>query len=301
MRVAAGILHFRYWPDVRRTIDALLAQSRPPDDILLLDHASGDGSAEKLRDAYPQLDVLVTEDNRGPAGGLNRLIAALLERDVDAVFPLPDDMELAPHALEHLTTRLAEQPALGAVAPLIAHERERDLVFCAGGYLDPRTWDLDFLCVPPRVSDWQGRPPQECDFLGTGGILLRAAPARELGPMPEHFHHNLDDVDYTIRLRRRGWKLECVPASLAWQDLGDRSQNTLLPPADPYLMARNRLGLIARNAPRRMVGRELVRMVRWLVRDAIRPRSGSRADLKPRVRGMVDFCRGRWGPPPGTP
>lgn len=298
LRIGAGVLHYRYWPDVQTTIDALLAQSRPPDEIVLVDHASGDGSAAKLREAYPQLEVVETQDNRGPSAGMNRLMTALLAKDVDAVLTLTDDMDLARDGLELLAARLAEDAGLGAVGPLVAHQRAPELIFYAGGYVDRRNWALEFREQPSQLSDWEGKPPQEVDFLEFGGILLRAS-AVQSGPMlPEHFYYHLDDVDYTLRLRARGWKLACIPAAVAWQDLGDRSQETILPPPDPYLITRNRLALIARNAPRRMLAREFLRVFKWLARDAIRPRSGSRAELKPRLRGLIDFCRGRWGPPP---
>ena len=66
----------------------------------------------------------------------------------------------------------------------------------------------------------------------------------------------------------------------------------------PYIATRNQLLLIARNAPKRFVARETARQLYWLGRDGIRPQSGTREDLWPRFRGVVDFCRGRWGPPP---
>ncbi len=298
LRVGAGILHYRSWPEVRSTIDGLLAQTRQPDEIVVLDHASGDGSPAEIRAAYPQLELVERSDNRGPAGGIKRVIDELVSRDIDAAFVLPDDMELAPDALELLAARLEEDPELGAVGPLVAHQRAPELVFYAGGYIDPRTWDLEFREKPARVSDWKGRPPHEVDFLETGGILMRTAAARDARPLPEHFYYHLDDVDYTLQFRARGWRLECVPSAVGWQDMGGSSRESLMIPMPPYLYVRNRLGLIARNAPRRMLARELLRVVSWLVRDAIRPRTGSRAGLKPAARGLVDFCRGRWGPPP---
>jgi hypothetical protein len=298
LRIAAGVVHYRAWPEVRSTIDGLLAQTRRPDELVLLDHASGDGSPSHIRAAYPQLDLVEAPDNRGPAGGLQRLVKELLSRDVDAVFLLPDDIELAPDALEQLAARLDGDPGLGAVGPLVAHQRARDVVFYAGGDINRRTWDLKFREQPSRLADWKGTPPQEVDFLETGGILVRSAAALSAGPIAEHFYYILDDVDFTLQMRAKGWKLECVPAAVAWQDLGDSSRETLLTPISPYLAVRNRLGLLARNAPRRMLARELLRVVSWLVRDAVRPRTGSRAGLKPAAMGLVDFCRGRWGPPP---
>lgn len=297
MRIGAGVLHYRSWPGVRTTIDALLAQSRQPDEMLVVDHASDDGSAQSIREAYPQLEVVELSGNRGPTAGMNRMMTAVLERGVDAVFVLSDDFELAPDAFEQLAARLEADPSLGAVGPVVAHQRSRDRIFYAGGYVDPRNWDLQFLDTPAQLSEWKGRPPHRVDFLELGGILIRASATRDTGLLPEHFYYLNDDVDFTIRLGAHGWGLECVPAAVAWQDLGDQSRQTLLAENPPYLEVRNRLGLLARNAPRRIVVREVVRVLSWLVRDAIRPRTGSRADLRPRLQGLVDFCRGRWGPP----
>jgi GT2 family glycosyltransferase len=192
---------------------------------------------------------------------------------------------------------LEAEPALGIVGPLVAHRGDPEVIFYAGGYVDPRNWDLEFRATPRRLSDWEGQPPRQVDFLGTAGTLVRASAARSAGPAPEHFYYGLDDIDFTLHLAGLGWKLECLPAAVAWQDVGDTVGGT---PFHPYLAVRNRLGLVARNASRPMLARELLRVVSWLIRDAFRPRSGSRGDLGPRLKGLIDFCRGRWGPPPAA-
>jgi GT2 family glycosyltransferase len=290
VKVAAGVLHYRGWPDVSATLDALLAQTRQPDRLLVIDHASRDGSAEAIRRAYPQIELVELPENRGPTAGQNRNLAALLDTGADAVMILPHDFRLAPDALEHLAARLEAEPEVGAVGPLIAHENTPELIFYAGGRLNRRTWDLEYEEVPSRVDAWRGRPPHAVDWLEFGGILLRAEAARAAGFLPEKFYYWLDDTDYTIRLQQMGWRIECVPAALGWQDLGQ-------PPS--YIMVRNRLGLVARNAPRRMLIREVVRTAYHLARDAVDPgRRDRRPYVWPRLRGLVDFCRGRWGPPP---
>jgi GT2 family glycosyltransferase len=298
LTISAGILHYRFWPGVRETIDGLLAQSRLPDRILVVDHASGDGSADQIRQAYPDLEVIELPENRGPAAGMSGLIATLLDHDGDAFFVLPHDLHLAPDTFERLAARLEEDPGLGAVGPLIGHQADRERVFYGGGYVDRRNWDLELRAEPARMADWAGKPPQQVDFLELGAILVRAEAARQVGGLPEHFYYLHDDVDYTLQIAAAGWRLECVPAALAWQDLGDPARAQLVAATPPYLRVRNRLGLLARNAPRRIVARELARTALWLLRDAIRPMDGSRAELWPRFRGLVDFCRGRWGPPP---
>jgi GT2 family glycosyltransferase len=291
MRIGAGILHYRDWPAVGETVDALLAQTRKPDHVLVFDHASGDGSAEKIRAAYPDIEVVEAPDNRGPAVGENRMINELLERGFDAIFILPEDLEVAPDGLERLAARLEADPAVGIAGPLIADKHDRDRIFYAGGYVRRHNWSLEFREVPPELAEWKGRPPQTVDFLQTGGALIRAEAARQVGNTTGKFYYWMDDVDYTLRLGALGWRVECLPAAVGWQEFSE-------PP--PYIQTRNRLLLVARNAPKRFIARELARQVYWLGRELITPPNGSREDLWPRFRGVVDFCRGRWGPPPAS-
>jgi GT2 family glycosyltransferase len=290
MRIAAGVLHYRFWPGIRETLDGLLAQTRRPDQVVVVDHASDDGSSAQILAAYPDVELVDLTENRGPTAGMNQLLRALLATGADAVFMLPHDLRLAPDALQHLAARLEGEPTLGAAGPLVAHQFERDRVFYAGGYVRRHNWALDFRDEPTAVSEWRGKPPHAVDFLELGGILIRAQAARAAGFLPESFYYWADDVDYTLRIGSLGWRLECVPAAVARQELG---------PPPPYLVTRNTLGLIARNAPRRYLARELIRTSYWLVRDLIRPQDGTRANLRPRFRGLCDFCLNRWGPPPG--
>jgi GT2 family glycosyltransferase len=294
MRIGAGVLHYRFWPEVRPTLDGLLAQTRRPDHLLVYEHASGDDSAEQIRAAYPDVEVVEAPENRGPAAGEKALMRTLLERDFDAILIMPHDLELAPDALERLEARLEEDEALGAVGPITADIETRDRIWYAGGYVKThRTghWELSFREEPRELSAWRGRPPHAVDFLQTGGMLLRAAAAREVGDTEERFYYWMDDVDFTLRLSASGWRIECVPAAVGWQEFGDPS---------PYIATRNRLLVVARNAPRHLLAREIVRQLYLIGHDAIKPPNGSREDLWPRLRGWVDFCRGRWGPPPAS-
>lgn len=289
MRVGAGVLHYQNVPGAKATLDALLAQTRPPDFVVVVEHASGDGSAELIREAYPAIEVVEVRENRGPGAGFNTVIRALLERDADAVLVLTDDLELAPEALEHLAARLEAAPELGAAGPLVAHQDDRDRVFYAGGRVRRHNWSLEFHDQPSELAEWKGSPPHPSDFLEIGGLLMRSAAVRASGVFDERFYYWADDVDYTLRMASLGWKLECVPGAVAWQHLAS-------PPW--YLIVRNSLGVISRNAPRRYLARELVRTAYWLARDALRPHGPPRETLRARGRGLVDFCRGRWGPPP---
>ena len=67
----AVVLHFRREAMTADCVDALLAQRGGAPRVLIVDNASGDGSFERLRQRFPQLDVLETGANLGYAGGNN--------------------------------------------------------------------------------------------------------------------------------------------------------------------------------------------------------------------------------------
>jgi GT2 family glycosyltransferase len=291
VKVVATILHYRAWPEVRATIDAVLNQSRPPDALIVVDHASGDGSPERIREAYPMVDVVVTPTNSGPSGGMNHILQAGLAAEADAWLVVVDDALPAPDALEHLLDRLENQPDVGAVGPLTLSVEDENRVVDAGGYIVPGKWHIYPRREPESAELWEGVPPITADYLQLGFDLVRTEAAREVGPFMQDFYHWGEEADFTIRMRRKGWRLECVPAA--------RNRQHLTPHPSPYLVQRNSLEIIRRNAPKRALIRELVRAFYFIAGDAVSVGAPERrTTARVRARAVIDFALRRLGPPP---
>src|SRR5918998_4647287 len=92
-------------------LDAVAAQTRPFDEVVVVDGNSSDESLELLA-AHPLAPrVVALDDNLGFGGASNRGIASV---DADAVALVNTDVVLAPDWLERTTARLA--PGVAAVA-----------------------------------------------------------------------------------------------------------------------------------------------------------------------------------------
>jgi GT2 family glycosyltransferase len=288
--VGAGIVHYRFWPGVCPTVDALLGQTRPPDSIVVIENGSGDDSASAIRCAYPQVQVLEVSENRGPIVGMNLILDSFMEKGIDAILLLTHETVLAPDALEHMLSRLAEDEQIGVVGPLLGYASRPEDVWSAGGVIDPRSWETAHLHDPRRITEWEGRSPHVVDWLEGACLLYRAEAVRQTGWLHEEFFMMFDEPDYQLRLKSLGWRAECVPSAVAWQEPGDKP---------PYIFTRNRLGFLARWAPRRVLWRELGRLCYDIVRDGLRPRPGrgGRSDAWLSARGLYDFLRNRWGRP----
>jgi hypothetical protein len=285
MRVGAVLVHFRFWPDVGRTLDALLDQSRPPDDVLVVDDRSGDGSVARIRAAYPQLEVLEAPANRGVVANFQAGVDALLARGVDAVLTMTHEALLEPDALEVLVDRMEREPGLGEVGPLIAWLRRPDTVFSAGGALDAATWENPHHGMYEPLDAWRGRGPQRRPWLDGACALVRAQALREAGPLEDRYFHYYDDVHLGVRLNQLGWRVECHCDAVARQEPGALAE---------YYRVRNRLGFLRATAPRRVLSRALAAYARRLAADL-------RTDPALAVavaRGVRDFALGRWGRAP---
>lgn len=290
-RLGAAVLHYRQPEDALRTVEALLAQTLMPDDVLVVDNRSGEGSAEWLRETLPASTRLMeAAENGGYAAGMNLALRDLLGRDAQLVLLLTHECVLAPDAVDQLVARFRERPSLGVAGPLLAYTSAPWQVFSAGVRLDPRTWDVRHIGSREPLADWRGAPAQVVDSLDGSCLLVRAAVFESIGPLDERYFMYWEETEYLQRARRAGWILECVPAAMAWQEPKG---------VPPYLDTRNRLRFIARAAPRRKLARELLRVPARLVREAVSRSTPheTRAALPRRARGLRDFLLCRWGPP----
>ncbi|MDB6454791.1 glycosyltransferase family 2 protein [Falsirhodobacter sp. 20TX0035] len=116
---------------IGETIESLLAQTRKPDEILVIDDGSTDGTAEVLA-GYEGLRV-VRIPNGGKASALNLAMGMI---SGDLVWIVDDDDLLLPEACAALS------------APL---EADEDLGFCAGRHID--------FEVDPASGQKVTRPP----------------------------------------------------------------------------------------------------------------------------------------------
>src|SRR5207247_2101301 len=129
MRIGAVVLHYRSWPGIQATLERVLDQGRVPDDVILVDNCSNDGSVDRIRAAFPQLEIFELERNGGYAAGMNAGIRTLLAKGTDAMLLLTHDCELQSDALGILADRLDARSDLGAVGPLLGFSSSPDRVF----------------------------------------------------------------------------------------------------------------------------------------------------------------------------
>ena len=178
---------------------ALAAQTRGHE-VLVLDNASDDGTAELIKD-FP---VLRLSSNQGYAGGL---AAALPLVKTPFVAWLNDDAAPEPGWLAALEDALDADPRAAAAGGVLADAD--GTISSAGVALTADGYGMDL------------RAPGETTFGFCGGsVLLRRKALMAVGGVPGGFFCYYEDTDTAWRLRLAGWSVLLAPGARAAHRLG---------------------------------------------------------------------------------
>jgi GT2 family glycosyltransferase len=198
-----------------RQIDALLAQTRPLQEIIVVDNASTDGTSEMLAQRYPQVTVLRLEKNVGASGGWAAgLKYAALEKKHDWIWNFDDDTVPAEDALQIMLTSWAEaarESMVGMLAPLPIHQE-------TGVYYPPLLW-RDGLVKPPK--ELLDQLVWFADVAVASGCLVRRDVVETVGLPREDFFMDCFDFEYCLRIRKHGYRIAVVNRCRFLHELGD--------------------------------------------------------------------------------
>jgi len=186
-------------------------------EVLVVDNASSDGSADLVRRQFPAVKLLANRRNLGYARAVNQAAHRATGRYLLILNP---DVVVGPGALEVLRAHLDRDPGVGLVAPRLLNPDGSLQYSCRRHY----TWATYLLRRAPLrylfprhslvrrhlMMDWDHAGIREVDWvLGAAMMLRRDA----LGPeiMDERYFLYFEDVDLCLRLQREGWKVVYHP------------------------------------------------------------------------------------------
>lgn len=197
----------KYLPSV---VEAL--RGNPQNEIIVVDNGSTDGSAEFVRKAFPQIELVALAHNLGFGGGCNEGVRKATN---DVVVLLNSDMRVVPDFL----------------APLLEGFRDPDVfaVSCQIFFSDPNKpreesgltqgwWGDGSLRVRHRI-DPAIEDLYPCFYGGGGSCAFDRRKFEELGgfdPLLRPFY--LEDTDLGYLAWKRGWKVLYQPRSVVFHE-----------------------------------------------------------------------------------
>jgi rhamnopyranosyl-N-acetylglucosaminyl-diphospho-decaprenol beta-1,3/1,4-galactofuranosyltransferase len=271
MKILAAVVTHNRRELLSRCITKLRSQTRAPDEILVVNNGSTDGTVDMLVCSGVSF---VTQENVGSAGGWHRCIEYGLEHGFDAIWLMDDD----------------GFPDEGSLASLV--DAFRPGVACASSVV-VREDDPSHFVFPFPVLDSEGMPvligysrkipnlsqlravdtTNEYPFAHFfNGALISIDAIQRAGNVDRDFFLYGEEVDYFFRLRRVGAVISVLSALHYHPDVSKRPYTL----AKVYYLTRNTVVLNARYFSFVFL-RHLVTIAAVLVRTA--NRNGIRSAL----------------------
>ncbi len=294
-RVGVVIINWKSPADTLRCLGSLETSTFPNRLITVVENGSGDDSADRLKQAYPELNLLVSQQNLGYTGGNNLGIRSCLAQGCDYVFLLNDDAIVEAQTLAELVQAASQHPQAGFFGPKILAIEEPELLLSAGG-----TWDARYLPANRGLGETDAGQYDQSEmvsFLSGCALLVRREVIERVGLLDEDYFAYNEEVDWCYRGLQAGYQAVYVPSSRVWHpDTRRRDQDS---PNVTYYTTRNSL-LFARKrkAGAGILLRNYVTYLRRYLSWSLRPKwrkayhPAQRAALR---QALLDDMRGRYG------
>jgi hypothetical protein len=299
--VATVVLTWNGRDDTLRCLESLERLDWPRHDTIVVDNGSTDGTAAAIESAYPDVAVIDTGRNLGFAAGNNVGLKAALEMGADYALILNNDTVVAPDMVTRLVDQAERQPDAGALCPLIYYLDEPDRIWYAGARFDARRGHNG------RHTGYGERDFGQYDRIreigrGTGAaMMVRREVIEKVGMLDGELFLQVEDVEWSLRMRRAGWRIFFVPSGKVWHHVSSTLGGECTPTAAYYEM-RNTLAVCDRYAPLKGV-RRARRQATILGVQLLHAHRGGRPrdNLRAAMQGWRDYRDGRLGPRPAEP
>ncbi|HEX6352485.1 glycosyltransferase [Actinophytocola sp.] len=239
--------------------------------VVCVDNASGDGSAERIREV-PDTTLVEAPANLGFAGGCNLgaqhatgTVLAFLNNDAR---PHRDWVASAVDVLK-------QDPTVAAVASKVLDWDGQRIDFVDAGL----TWfGMGYKRHAGEVDDGGHDQAKDVLFATGSAMFVRAEVYRRLGGFDERFFMFYEDVDFGWRLNLRGWRVRYEPRSLTYHrhhasiskvDTQDNAREL-------FLLERNALAALYKNVSDTTLAKALPAALALAIR-----RATARGDVDP--------------------
>lgn len=209
-KISALILNY----NGKRMTDALIKSiyksnfSRKEYEIIIVDNASTDDSAQFFRKKYPEIKVVTNDKNEGYPG-LNNGIRHCNGR---YIFIMSNDMEIEKNCFKNIL-RVIKKNKKSICSPIFYHLNDKsklghNKIIFSRSFYDQTALDFDLV---------RGNRPYE--ILRTGVFLIEADLARKLDYLfdPTYLFY-AEDLDLGLRLRLMGYNALMVPDAIMYHE-----------------------------------------------------------------------------------
>jgi GT2 family glycosyltransferase len=204
--------------DTEECLDSVLKIDYPNYHVVVVDNASRDEDFSFLPERFAACNKVTFVRNRsniGFAAGNNVGIRKALQDGADFIFLLNNDTVVHSGILSHLVKPFSRAPQIAATGAKIYMHGKKDILWYAGGrYVPGESKAQMYGCDMKDSAEYN--VPGECTFIPGCAFFFKADLIREIGFLDETFYHSGEDLDFSIRILRAGFKMWYTSQAIVW-------------------------------------------------------------------------------------
>lgn len=214
------LVSWNCWSDLHKCLRSLYDSDIEDFEIVVVDNASSDGTPEKLRENFPEVNVHVNSTNEEYSRGANKGFSLVRGR---FVLLIDSDTEIPRGTIVELMTFLAERSDVAMVAPRTLNtdgtiqESARNFPSAINALFGRQSYLTHLFPNNPFSRRYlardrlQATSPFQVDQVGSACMLFRRSLLDEIGGFDEVFKAYWGDADWCMKIKRVGKKIYCVP------------------------------------------------------------------------------------------
>jgi len=209
---------------LRTCLSSILnAPPQEPLELIVVDNASTDGSAEMVKEDFPSCRIITNEQRLGFARNNN---IGMREAGGRYLFLINSDAWVRPGAIDTLVAFMDSHPGVGICGPRVLNP-DGTLQLSCRKFPTVRSVLMRRIPVvrrllPERIlaehmlEDWDHACDRPVDWLLSACLLVRRQAVDEVGLMDDAYFLYAEDVDWCWRMWQRAWEVYYVPEAEAF-------------------------------------------------------------------------------------
>ncbi len=204
MKVNCVIVTYNRLALLKECLAAIEKQTYPVHKIIVIDNCSTDGTEEYLKtySARPQLQIIRTEKNIGGAGGFSLGTKISVMDGGDYTWLMDDDTIPAPGALEALIHTATQSNEIGFVC---------SKVLWVDNSVHPRNMPGG---IKNDIMTCDNITAHRCEVCTFVSVLISSQAVYKVGLPIKEFFIWFDDIEYTLRITKAGFKNYYIEQSI---------------------------------------------------------------------------------------
>lgn len=209
------ILNWNNYNDTKRCLESTQKVTYQNLSVIVVDNASTDRSGNLLQAEFSNLPFIFNNKNLGFARGCNVGIReAIKDKSCAYVLLLNNDATVTPNFLEKAVEFAEMDGQIGLVGGKILQSPESKKIWYAGGRIN--IWFAKVVTYHNQIDYGQYDKPKETGFVTGGLMLIKREVLDKVGLLPEEYFFGFEEYDYSVRVKKAGYKLYYVPEFLIY-------------------------------------------------------------------------------------